>query len=70
MLERNPNFRDELFDASSAANDPRSQQVASALQGRKLPLVDRVEIYIIEEPQPRWLAFLNAEHDLARAIAQ
>ena len=31
---------------------------------RKLPLVDRVEVYIIDEPQPRWLAFLNGEHDL------
>ena len=34
------------------------------MQGRKLPLVDRVEVYIIEEPQPRWLAFLNGEHEL------
>ena len=25
---------------------------------------DRVEIYIVEENQPRWLAFLNREHDL------
>ena len=29
-----------------------------------LPLVDRVEVSIIEEVQPRWLAFLNGEHDL------
>jgi ABC-type transport system substrate-binding protein len=27
-------------------------------------LLDRVEISIIEEQQPRWLAFLNNEHDL------
>ena len=27
-------------------------------------MVDRVEISIIEEEQPRWLAFLNDEHDL------
>jgi len=64
VLERNPNYRADPFDASSAAADPRSQQVAAALSGRKLPLVDRVEVYIIDEPQPRWLAFLNAEHDL------
>ena len=25
---------------------------------------DRVEIAIIEESQPRWLSFLNREHDL------
>jgi ABC-type transport system substrate-binding protein len=64
VLERNPNYREEIFDPSTAPADPRSQQVAAALKGRKLPLVDRVEVYIIEEQQPRWLAFLNAEHDL------
>ncbi|MCB1994816.1 MAG: bicyclomycin resistance protein, partial [Rhodoferax sp.] len=31
--------------------------------GRRLPMVDRVEISIIEEEQPRWLAFLQAQHD-------
>jgi ABC-type transport system substrate-binding protein len=68
VLERNSNYRDESFDASTAADDPRSQQVASVLSGRKLPLVDRVEVYIINEPQPRWLAFLNAEHDLLERL--
>jgi ABC-type transport system substrate-binding protein len=38
--------------------------VAQTLRGRQLPLVDRVEVYVIEEQQPRWLAYLNAEHDL------
>ncbi len=28
-----------------------------------MPMVDRVEIYVIEETQPRWLAFLNKELD-------
>jgi ABC-type transport system substrate-binding protein len=27
-------------------------------------MIDRVEVSIVEESQPRWLAFLNAEHDL------
>ena len=38
------------------------------MKGRKLPLIDRVEVYIIEENQPRWLAFLNGEHDLVDEI--
>ena len=38
------------------------------MKGRKLPLIDRVEVYIVEENQPRWLAFLNAEHDLVDEI--
>jgi hypothetical protein len=32
--------------------------------GKRLPRVQRIEVYILEEPQPRWLAFLNAEHDM------
>ncbi len=34
------------------------------LRGKRLPLIDRVEIYPIEDEQPRFLAFLNREHDL------
>ena len=37
-------------------------------QGKRLPMVPRVEVSIIEEPQPRWLAFLNAEHDLVERL--
>jgi ABC-type transport system substrate-binding protein len=33
------------------------------MRGKKLPLLDRVEISIIEEAQPRWLSFLNKQHD-------
>jgi hypothetical protein len=32
---------------------------AGPAAGRRLPMVDRVEISIIEEEQPRWLSFLN-----------
>ena len=33
-------------------------------------MIDRVEVSVIEEQQPRWLAFLNREHDLHRAGAE
>lgn len=68
VLERNPNYRAEPFDVTDAAADTRSQQVAAALKGKETPLVDRVEVYIIDEHQPRWLAFLNAEHDLLERL--
>jgi ABC-type transport system substrate-binding protein len=68
VLERNPTYREDIFDASGAGTDARIQQVAAALNSRKLPLVDRVEVFIIDEPQPRWLAFLNAEHDLLERL--
>jgi ABC-type transport system substrate-binding protein len=64
VLERNPNYREDLYDETAAADDPGAQAIAARLGGKRVPFVDRVEISIIEETQPRWLAFLNGEHDL------
>ncbi|WP_239061839.1 ABC transporter substrate-binding protein [Ideonella livida] len=64
VLARNPGFREERFDAEPPADDPVSQAIAQRLRGRRLPLLDRVEVSIVEESQPRLLGFLNAEHDL------
>ena len=63
VLERNLTFRDEFYDAQPSADDPRGQQIAARLKGRKLPMVDRVEISILNESQPRWLSFLNGSQD-------
>jgi ABC-type transport system substrate-binding protein len=63
VLERSPSFREELYDARPPADDLRAQQIAARLRGRRLPLVDRVEISVINEAQPRWLSFLNGEQD-------
>ncbi|HUP30125.1 MAG TPA: ABC transporter substrate-binding protein [Usitatibacter sp.] len=63
VLERNPNFREEYYEAEPPADDPVSQQLYREARGKRLPMVDRVEISIIEESQPRWLAFLNDELD-------
>lgn len=64
VLERNPGFRKELYDFEAAADVPQLAPETAALQGRRLPLVDRVEVSIIEESQPRWLAFLQGDLDL------
>lgn len=64
VLERNPNYREHFFDEEAAADDPVAQAIAAKMRGKRLPQIDRVEVYIVEEPQPRWLAFLNGEHDL------
>ena len=63
VLERNPNYRDVRYAEQPPADDAEAVAMAQRLAGRKLPLLDRVEIGIIEEQQPRWLAFLNGEHD-------
>ncbi|HSC99595.1 MAG TPA: ABC transporter substrate-binding protein [Casimicrobiaceae bacterium] len=54
VLEANPNFRDERFPRAA---DDADRARFSNVEGRKLPLVDRVEISIMEEANPRLLAF-------------
>src|SRR5262249_35601358 len=46
-------------DAEPNADDAEGQALLARFKGRRLPMVDRVEVSIIEENQPRWLAFLN-----------
>src|SRR3989449_9080 len=58
------------YDAEAAADDPVAQAIAARMRGKRLPQIDRVEVYIIEEAQPRWLAFLNAEHDLIDRVPE
>ncbi|MDP3084608.1 MAG: ABC transporter substrate-binding protein, partial [Rubrivivax sp.] len=64
VLERNPNYREVLWDAEPAAGDAAGQTMLAKLKGRRLPLVDRVEVSVIEESQPRWLTFLNGKIDV------
>ena len=68
VFERNPSYRKEYYEGLPAAEDAHAQQVLAANKGKRLPMIDRVEVYIVEEPQPRWLAFLNGEHDLVERL--
>jgi ABC-type transport system substrate-binding protein len=67
-LERNPGYRERYYDAEPAADDKEGQAILARLKGKRLPMVDRVEISIIEEEQPRWLSFVNGEADLAYRV--
>jgi ABC-type transport system substrate-binding protein len=65
VLEKNPNHRGYELDTRYAdPSDPWDRKVMDALHGKRLPALDRVEIYPIEDEQPRYLAFINKEHDL------
>jgi ABC-type transport system substrate-binding protein len=68
VFEKNPNYREEYFDGQPAPGDKRAQEVLAANKGKRMPMVDRIEVYIVEEPQPRWLAFLNGEHDMVERL--
>ena len=67
-FERNPDFREMVYDAEPAADDAEGQALLARFKGRRLPMVDRVEISIIEEEQPRWLSFVNGEADMAYRV--
>jgi ABC-type transport system substrate-binding protein len=68
VFERNPNYRDEVHDEQPPPGDARLQAMADRLRGRRLPLVDRIEVAVIEESQPRWLSFLNGEFDMIERV--
>jgi len=58
VLEANPGFREERYPASSDAAD---SAVAKGLAGKRMPMIGRIEISVIEEANPRLLSF---EQDL------
>jgi ABC-type transport system substrate-binding protein len=64
VLVRNPGYRDHVFDATAPAGDAQAQATAEALRGKRLPLLDRIEISVIDEAQPRWLAFNGGALDV------
>ena len=70
VFEKNPNYRDEFYNEDPPAGDALAQAAAARLKGRKLPMLDRVEVSVIEQPQPRWLSFLNREMDLVEQVPE
>ncbi len=69
VLEANPGYRENVFE-SAGAGDEESRRIAERLAGKRLPLVGRIEIYVIDEAQPRWLTFLNGDHDYIRPLPE
>ncbi|OWQ44310.1 bicyclomycin resistance protein [Roseateles noduli] len=65
VLERNPGYRERFYDqeVEPAPDDAEGQALKARFKGRRLPMVDRIEVSIIQENQPRWLSFLNGEYD-------
>ncbi|HSU75871.1 MAG TPA: ABC transporter substrate-binding protein, partial [Burkholderiales bacterium] len=63
VLAANPGYRGKVWDFDPGDN-PRFKQIAERMQGKRLPLIDGVEISIMEETQSRWLAFQRAESDI------
>jgi ABC-type transport system substrate-binding protein len=72
VLERNPVYRPRFYDqeVQPAAEDDEGQALAARFKGRRLPMIDRVEINVIEENQPRWLSFLSGEFNFIERVPE
>ena len=66
-LLKSPTYREVMYSPAGPIPAP-SQPIAAALKGRRLPLVPRVDITVMEEGQARWLAFLNSESDVLLSL--
>jgi ABC-type transport system substrate-binding protein len=69
VFEANPDFREEYFDGDPG-DDPRANEILAASKGKRLPIVGRIEISVIEETQPRLLSFLNGEMDMLYQVPE
>jgi len=60
VLEANPGFREVLYPGS---DDPADRAIVAKLKGKRLPLIGGVDISIVEESNPRLLAFEKGDLD-------
>ena len=68
VLLANP-YSTAVFHATPG-DDPEDRAIAAALEGKRLPRVDRIDVKIAEEFQGRMLGFLNGEYDYLEQIPE
>jgi ABC-type transport system substrate-binding protein len=68
-LLANPGFRDTVFHAGPDT-PPETRSYAAKLEGKRLPLVQRIEVKVMEEYQSRVLGFLNGEFDYIEQVPE
>jgi len=64
VLEANRNYREELFPALPADADAQARSAFAGMKGKRLPQIGRVEVSVIEESNPRLLAFNSGQLDM------
>ncbi len=77
---RNPNYREEFYPVDPGLNEDGSEPYEGYLRdkelgfyqdaGKRLPLVDRVEVGMYVNYQPMWLKFRNRELDYTTVPAE
>jgi ABC-type transport system substrate-binding protein len=65
VLEANPGFRELRYPESS---DPADEAIMAKLKGKRIPLIGRIEIAIIEEGAPRLQSFERREIDYVTVV--
>ena len=65
VLEANPNFREVPYPQSS---DSADEAIIAKLKGKRIPLIGRIEIAIIEEGAPRLQSFERREIDYVTVV--
>jgi ABC-type transport system substrate-binding protein len=63
VLEAQGRYRNEVYPTPGAGSEPGDAAIAKGLAGKRLPLVPRVQISIVEEAQPRLLLFDSGKLD-------
>jgi len=64
-LEASPTFREQFFPES---DDPADAEIMKVMKGKRIPMIGRIEMIIIEEANPRLLAFIKGELDISNPV--
>ena len=64
VLVANEQYREEYFPAPPPSADAARRALAQSMAGKRLPQAGRIELSIIEPPQPQLLAFDSGALDL------
>lgn len=76
VLQANPNYHGIFHSVGGsstqykAQDQAQDQAIARALEGQRLPRVERIEVRVMEEHQSRVLGFLNREFDYLEQVPE
>ncbi len=70
ILVKNKNFREEYFDLKKEGYDEKTQAYTgvASLQGKRLPIVDKIEANWIKDPEPRWNSFTKGNEIMTAGV--
>ncbi len=63
VLERNPDHLPETWDFKGNGT-PEDERIIAQMKGKKIGLIDRIDIAVMVEDQSRWLSFQSGGTDL------